>query len=119
MAVSKEKTQKQKHCTVHSTRHTLSGCSMYTEHATPHIVLAQLDASVFGLASSVLMRSNSDNLFKHLEYIDQTPICSTLESFNIRGSTVLGKEAEIITQTTNVRVKFLHSFLLIKLFVCI
>ena len=65
MAISNEKTQKQNYCTVHSTRRALIGFSKYTEHAMPHL-LTRLDASVFGLAGSVGMRSNSDNLFIHL-----------------------------------------------------
>ena len=54
--------------------------SKYTEHATPRVLLTRLDASVFGLAGSVRMSSNSDNLFDHLSiFFDQTPICSTPE----------------------------------------
>ena len=58
----KKKTQNHEHYTVRSTRHALSCCSRYTEHATPRVLLIRLDSSVFG---SVWMRSNCDNLFYH------------------------------------------------------
>ena len=58
-----KKIQKHKHCSVRSTRHTLSGFSKYTEHATSRVLLARLDSSVLSLTGSVRMHSNSDNLF--------------------------------------------------------
>ena len=107
-----EKTQKNKLCPVRSTRHALIGCSKCTEHATLRVLLTRLDESVFGstraysprlerirldsgllgLAGSVGMRSNYDNFFDHLgifciKFFDRTPICSTLESLDIRDST--------------------------------
>ena len=69
MAVCNGKnTRAHKHCAVRSTRHTLSDCSKYTEHATPHIPLIRLDLSVFGLAGSIRMCSNCDNLFDQLGF---------------------------------------------------
>ena len=81
--------KKHKHCMVRSTRHALSDCSNYTEHDTPCVLLSRLDSSVFGLAGCVRMRPNSDKLFDHLGiFFYLTSICLTLESFDIRGSTI-------------------------------
>ena len=71
------KKQKHKPCTVRSMRHALSGCSIYTEHATLRVLLTRLNANIFGLAGSVRMRSNSDNLSDHLDIFSQISLSNS------------------------------------------